>query len=153
LDGAYGVLQSREPLTTAYTQLFRQGYFEVVWVLVSRGDTDKPVLPGIAYEQMVIKFLEQVRSELTANGVAIDMAVFLSLLGADEVVFAGPSDLGPGGWSPAYFDRRNVLLPDVLIPADVSIGRGMRTAFDLVCQSVGLDGSVNYRDDGEWKAP
>ena len=81
------------------------------------------------------------------------MAVFLSLLGAEEVVFAGPSDFGTGAWEPAYFDRRNVLLPDLLIPADVSIGRGMRPAFDLICQPVGLDGSVNYGDDGEWKAP
>ena len=153
LDGAYGVLPTREPATTAYTQLFRQGFFEAVWVLVPLGNSDKPSLPGIAYEQMVIQFLEQVRSELTMNGVALDMAVFLSLLGADEVVFAGPSHFGDGGWTPAHFDRRNVLLPDILIPADVSIGRGMRLAFDLICQSVGLDGSANYREDGEWKAP
>lgn len=149
-DGAYGILPTREPATNAYTQLFRQGFFEAVWVLVPFGDSKLPVLPGIAYEQLTIQFLEQVRGELSASGVATDMAVFLSVLGADNVEFAGPSEFG-GGWTPAHFDRRNVLLPDVLIPADVSVGRGMRPAFDLMCQSVGLDGSMNYGEDGEWK--
>lgn len=150
-DGAYGTLPSHGATTTAYTQMFRQGYFEAVWVLVPFEDSEKPVLPSIAYEQLTIQFLEQVRVELAASGVALDMAVFLSVVGADEVVFAGPSDLGGGGWVPAHFDRRNVLLPDVLIPADVSVGRGMRPAFDLMCQSVGLDGSPNYGEDGERK--
>jgi len=152
LDGAYGRLPSAQSGTSAYTQVFRQGFFEAVWVLSPLGDESQPVLPGLAYEQYINHFLEQVREELVRQELALDMAVFVSLLGADEVVFAGPSDFG-FGYSSRRYDRKTVLLPDVLIPAEVSVGRGMRPAYDLMCQAVGLDGSVNYGADGEWIAP
>ena len=152
LDGAYGVLPSPQAGTAAYTQVFRQGFFEAVWVLSPFGEGPQPVLPSSAYEQYVNQFLGQVRGELDRQGLARDLAVFMSLLGADQVVFAGPSDLGMGGYVPRRFDRKAVLLPDVLIPSDVSVGRGMRPAYDLMCQAVGLDGSVNYGADGEWSS-
>jgi hypothetical protein len=150
-DGAYAAIPSREERAAGYTQLFRQGYFEGVWVLSPFGNVPEPVLPGVAYEDYVNRFLGQVRSELDRHGLRWDMAVFMSLLGADRVVFAGPSDMGFG--SAHYrFDRKSLLLPDVLIPAEVTPGRGMRPAYDLMCQSAGMDGSANYGPDGEWKA-
>jgi hypothetical protein len=150
-DGAYAAIPSRDERAAGYTQLFRQGYFEGVWVLSPFGNVTEPVLPGVAYEDYVNRFLGQVRGELGRQGLRSDMAVFMSLLGADRVVFAGPSSMGFG--SEHYrFDRQSLLLPDVLIPAEVSPGRGMRPAYDLMCQSAGMDGSANYGSDGEWKA-
>jgi len=150
-DGAYAVVPTRDERAAGYTQLFRQGYFEAVWVLSPFGDVTEPVLPGIAYEDYINRFLGQVRGELERHGLRQDMAVFLSLLGADRVVFAGPSDFGFG--SRHYrFDRQSLVLPDVLIPAEVMPGRGMRSAYDLMCQSAGMEGSANYGPDGEWKA-
>lgn len=149
-DGAYAVIPTRDERAAGYTQLFRQGYFEAVWVLSPFADVPDPVLPGVAYEDYINRFLGQVRGELGRHGLRWDVAVFLSLLGADSVVFAGPSDLGFG--SRHYrFDRQSLLLPDVLIPAEVSPGRGMRPAYDLMCQSAGMEGSANYGDDGEWQ--
>lgn len=150
-DGAYGGMPSREPGTSAYTQLFRNGFFEAVWVLTPFRDSERPVLPGVAYEQYVNQFLGQVRGELNRQGLAWDMSVFVSLLGADQVSFAAPADFG--GYESRTFDRRTILLPDVLIPADIQPGRGMRPAYDLMCQSVGLLGSENYGEDGEWQSP
>jgi hypothetical protein len=89
--------------------------------------------------------------ELDRHELRRDMAVFLSLLGADQVVFSGPSEDGSGA-SHYRFDRQSLLLPDVLIPADVTPGKGMRPAYDLMCQSAGLEGSANYGPDGEWTA-
>jgi hypothetical protein len=103
----------------------------------------------MAYEKYVNRFLGQVRGELDRHGLRWEMAVFLSLLGADQVVFAGPSDIGFGS-SHYRFDRSSLLLPDVLIPAEVMPGRGMRPAYDLMCQSAGLEGSPNNGPDGEW---
>ena len=131
--------------------MFRQGYFEAVWVLGPLAGTRDPVLPGVAYEKYINQFLGQVRGELDRLGLRWEMAVFLSLLGADKVVFAGPSDFGIG-FSHYRFDRQSLLLPDVLIPAEVMPGRGMRPAYDLMCQSAGMEGSLNYGRDGEWKA-
>lgn len=150
-DGAYAAIPSRERRAPGYTQFFREGYYEAVWVLSPYGDVPDPVLPGVAYEDYVNRLLAQVRGELDRHGLRWEMAVFLSLLGADRVVFAGPSDLGFGS-SHFRFDRQSLLLPDVLIPAEVSPGRGMRPAYDLMCQSAGIEKSTNYGDDGEWKA-
>lgn len=152
-DGAYAVIPTRDERAAGYTQLFRQGYFETVWVLsplVGVGGKD-PVLPGTAYERYINRFLEQVLAELDRHELRRDMAVFLSLLGADQVVFAGPSEDGFGA-SHCRFDRQSLLLPDVLIPAEVSPGKGMRPAYDLMCQSAGMEGSANYGPDGEWTA-
>ncbi len=150
-DGAYAPLPSRGEKPAGYTQLFRQGYFEGVWVLSPLGNSTTAILPSTAYEKYINEFLGLVRGELERHGLRRDIAVFLSLLGADKTLFAGPSDFGFG--SQDYkFDRQTLLLPDVLIPAEIMPGRGMRAAYDLMCQSAGLAGSANYGADGEWQS-
>lgn len=151
-DGAYAVIPTKDARAAGYTQLFRQGYFEAVWVLSPFGDVPAPVLPGIAYERYINDFLGQVRGELDRSGIVGDMVVLVSLIHADQVVFSGPSDFGMGSSTHYRFDRQSLLLPDVLIPAEVMPGRGMRPAYDLMCQSAGMEGSANYGPDGEWKA-
>jgi hypothetical protein len=150
-DGAFGpiVASGRKP---GYTQQFRQGYFEAVWELTPSDNVQKPVLPGGAYENYLNNFLTSVRAEFVAHDLAQGMVVFVSLVGADQVVFVGPSEMGLGwGHSEKQFDRKDILLPDALIEAEVTIGRGMRSTYDLMCQAAGYEGSKNYGEDGEWK--
>ncbi|MDO9437729.1 hypothetical protein [Hydrogenophaga sp.] len=61
-------------------------------------EVDEPTLPGIAYERYINGFVERVREELDPHGLRRDMAVFLSLLGADKVILQAlpTSDLAPG---------------------------------------------------------
>lgn len=151
-DGAYAVIPTKDKEAAGYTQLFRQGYFEGVWVLSPFGGINEPVLPSTAYEDYVNRFLGRVRGELNRQSIRWDMAVFMSLLGANQVVFYGPSELGFGLSRHYRFDRHSLLMPDVLISAEVMPGRGMRPAYDLMCQSAGMEGSANYGPDGEWKA-
>jgi len=148
LDGAYGSIPTAGRGHAGYTQQFRQGSFEVVWELAPFGDSADPVLPSIAYERYANSFLEAVRTQFEANGLSKEMVVFLSGIGANKVKMSGPSDLG--GSELRGFDRVDVLLPDVLIAPDVSVGRGMRPAYDLMCQAAGYEASENYGDDGEW---
>jgi hypothetical protein len=153
LDGAFGPIVSPGNQAPGYTQQFREGYFEAVWELAPFGDVTKPVLPGSAYESYVNQFLGNVRGEAAASNVAQQLAVFVSLIGANEAVLAGPSGMGRGwGYSVKGFDRKDILLPDVLIQPDESIGHGMRPAYDLMCQAAGYEGSPNYGADGEWQA-
>jgi hypothetical protein len=152
LDGAFApAVTSGRP--TVYTQQFRQGFFEAVWELVPLPGHAKPALPGLMYEQYVIKFLEAVRTELAAADISQELVVFLSLVGADEAVLAGPSDFGFGTPSFKTFDRRDILLPDVLIAQESSVGRGMRPAYDLMHQAAGFEGSPNFNATGEWQPP
>jgi len=151
LDGAYAPIVARG-VPPGYTQQFRQGFFEAVWKLSPFGNEPKPVLPGVIYEQYLNNFLGSVRSELNRLQQSGEMAVFLSLLNADETVLAGPHDLGiPGAYTVKGFDRKDVLLPDVLIDPETTIGRGMRPVYDLMCQAAGFEGSTNYDDAGEWR--
>lgn len=110
------------------------------------------MLHSVIYEQNINYFLEQVHAELAHQGLATDMSVFVSLLGADQVVFRTPTNLGMA-YSKLTFDRGAILRPDVLISSDVSCGLGMRPVYDMICQSVGLEGSGNYDGNGEWKDP
>jgi hypothetical protein len=151
LDGAYAPIVARGA-PPGYTQQFRQGFFEAVWKLSPLGNEPKPVLPGVMYEQYLNNFLASVRAELDRLQLSWEMAVFVSLLNADETVLAGPHDLGiPGAYTAKGFDRKDVLLPDVLIDAATAIGRGMRPAYDLMCQAAGFEGSANYDEAGEWR--
>ena len=152
LDGVVGSLNPDPLACAAYTQVFRNGFFEAASVLRPTGDVKEPVLSSTAYEKDLNEFLMQVRAELAAAGVSQDMAVMLSLLRAEEVMFAAPGDFGIG-YERGRFDRKVLLIPDVLLSARESVGKGMRSAYDLVSQSAGHRGSQNYGPDGEWKAP
>ncbi|OOG53199.1 hypothetical protein [Polaromonas sp. C04] len=93
------------------------------------------------------------RDSAHSTDVGQEIAVFVSLVSADQAVFVGPSDMGPGwGYSIKAFDRKDVLQPEIVINADTSIGKGMRPTYDLMCQAAGYDGSTNYGKDGEWRA-
>lgn len=150
LDGAFApIVASGKP--PGYTQQFRQGYFEAVWKLAPSGKEPTSVLPGVAYESYVNNFLGSVRGELSRLDLSQDLAVFMSLLDADQAVLSGPGEFGiSGSYSIKGFDRKDILLPDVLIDASSTIGRAMRPAYDLMYQAAGYEGSPNYGDDGEW---
>lgn len=151
LDGAYGSIPTGGRNRVGYTQQFRQGYFEAVWELAPFGDSPAPVLPSVAYERYVNGFLEAVRAQYGAHDISQELILFISLMGADKVKMSGPSEFGRSHGSDLRgFDRVDVLLPEVVILPEVSIGRGMRPAYDLMCQAAGYEGSDNYGADGEW---
>lgn len=152
LDGAYAPIVSAGA-TPGYTQQFRQGFYEAVWKLAPFDETrqPKPVLPGIMYEQEVNRFLGSVRGERDRLGLSGDLAVFLSLLDANQAMLSGPGEVGfPGSYTLKGFDRKDILLPDVLIEGTSTVGRGMRFAYDLMCQAAGYENSPNYDANGEW---
>jgi hypothetical protein len=49
-----------------------------------------------------------------------------------------------------YFDRKTLVLPDVLLPAELPPEQALRPVFDLVWQSAGIERSFNYNAAGEW---
>jgi len=51
------------------------------------------------------------------------------------------------------FDRRTVVLPDVLVPADADPHEGIKAMFDLLWQAAGMRGSINFDHDGRWAPP
>ena len=152
VDGALGVHYTGAAGTNRYSQFFRNGFFETVQVL----EMDRMMpsgrvnLPSLSYEQELITLLERFRLELEHIGVGQELTCMLSLtdatsveLGIDRFRFNLAKHQG-------FFDRKILVLPDVLLPADLSAKQALRPLFDLVWQSAGLGGSNNYNEAGEW---
>lgn len=49
-----------------------------------------------------------------------------------------------------FFDRKTLVLPDVLLPADLSAEQALKPVLDLVWQSAGMERSANYNAAGDW---
>jgi hypothetical protein len=143
VDGFATYAGTREPLRS-YTQLFRTGSVEAV-------DTDPyyilaperwQLFNPRGLEAAVTGALNTYCVLLRGLGVQSPLVVMTSIVGARNYHMQG----GPSGSaviSPHAIDRDVLILPDVLIAADVSanVDEVLRPVFDALWQSVGYDRS------------
>lgn len=153
LDGAL-VVRNETPQgqTHGYSQLFRNGFFESVYVLTSR-DNGLALLPSVSYEQYLISLLDGFRGEINRLDLDIECAVMLSLTRADEVRLGVRNDWDIFEPHQTRFDRKTLILPDVIAPAEAGSEQALKPAFDLVWQAAGFPGSRNYNEAGHWAPP
>lgn len=148
-DGALVVRNPRPEGTHGYSQLFRNGYFETVKVYPTPAE-GRVGLGSLAYEEQFIALLARLREEYTHLGVGTEMTCMVSILDADR------AELGFERWRymlddhQGFFDRKTLVLPDVLLPAESTPAQALKPVFDLVWQSAGMERSGNYNADGEW---
>lgn len=148
-DGALVVRNPRPEGTHGYSQLFRNGYFETVKVLAAAPEELAP-LGSIAYEHEFIALVRALRAEYTHLGIGTEMTCMVSLLRANR------AELGLNRWDynledhQGYFDRETLVLPDVLMPAELTEEQALRPVFDLMWQSAGIERSFNYDEAGNW---
>lgn len=148
-DGALVVHNPNARGTYGYSQFFRNGYFETVKVL-EFGQDHRARLGSLAYEEQFIALLTSLRNEYQRLGIGLEMTCMLSIIGAENV------ELGIDRFwfnlddHQGHFDRQVLVLPDVLLPSELSPDQALRPIFDLVWQSAGLEGSANYNAAGEW---
>lgn len=151
LDGAL-VVRNETPQgeTHGYSQFFRNGFFESTFVLTRRMDDGRVLLASRSYEEHLIALLGNFRGELDRLDINGECAVMLSLLRADEVKLGVQSDWGFDDPHQTLFDRKILVLPDIVARSEVSPEKAMKPAFDLMWQAAGLVGSRNYNNVGEW---
>ena len=148
-DGALVVRNPRPEGTFGYSQLFRNGYFETVKVYAFEGE-GRVGLGSLAYEEQFIVLLRRFRAECTHLGIGAEMTCMISILDADR------AELGFERWRymledhQGYFDRKTLVLPDVLLPSELSAETALKPVFDLVWQAAGMERSANYDAAGEW---
>lgn len=151
IDGALVVRnENAQGETHGYSQFFRNGFFESTYVLTHRFDEHRMVLPSLTYEQHLIALLGSFRGELDRLGIGYECSVMFTLLQANEVKLGVRMGLEFPDPHQTLFDRRYLLLPDVLVPADSTPENGLKPVFDLVWQSAGFPSSRNYNAAGEW---
>lgn len=147
-DGALVVRDPGPHGTHEYSQFFRNGFFETVKVL-TYAENERAALGSPLYEEQFISLLNRLRGEYEHLGVGTEMTCMVSILDADHV------ELRLRTWymfqgHQGHFDRKVLVLPDVLLPAELPAAQALRPLFDLVWQSAGLERSANYNDAGEW---
>ncbi|MFP8833458.1 helix-turn-helix domain-containing protein [Hydrogenophaga sp. XSHU_21] len=149
LDGAVVVGPRASDGVYAYSQQFRNGFFESVQVWNSVLEDGQVNLPSLAYEEQTIRLATHFRAELEHHGVGKELTCMLTLtsakqlrLGVNRMIFAQDGE--------GLFDRDVVAIPDVLLPADEDPRSSLKAAFDMVWQSAGYRWSLNYNEDGTW---
>jgi len=148
-DGALVVRNPGPEGTHGYSQLFRNGYFETVKVFPQAGE-GRVGLGSLAYEEQFLVLLRRLREEYAHLGVGTEMTCMVSILNADH------AELDFERWRymlddhQGYFDRKTLVLPDVLLPSELTPEQAMKPVFDLVWQSAGMERSANYNEAGEW---
>lgn len=119
-------------------------------MLTRRSGEDRAVLPSLRYEQQLIALLRNFRGELDHLGINNECAVMLALLRADEVRLGVDSYWGLDDSYQTLFDRKTLVLPDVVARSEATPEQAMKSAFDLMWQAAGFVGSRNYNSAGEW---
>ncbi len=153
IDGALCVRNPSPEGTHGYSQFFRSGFFEATYVLSRRNNAVKAHLPSTSYEEHLIALLKAFRRELAHLGIELETTVMLSILGADDVQFGVATDYDFLDDHQTLFDRRTVVLPDILAPRDAAPDQALRPVFDLVWQAAGFPSSRNYNAAGQWASP
>lgn len=148
LDGRLSIRGVNQSATYGYTQLFRTGIFETVGVYQPKTATQKAILPCETYEGQIIKFVTDIKSQLQFLDISGDVSIFMSVLKANELRLGIPLNYldGPNG----DFDRKELILPDVVIDPNGNIGTELRPVFDYLWQCAGYEGSKNYDRSGNW---
>jgi hypothetical protein len=149
VDGALSLSQATPSgEIPGYSQFFRSGFFEATYVAPTFGGPQR-VLQSTTIERSLITLLTEFRAELVHFGIDAEVAVMVSLLHADKLVLSTPP-VPPTerNGREATFDRKVVLLPDVLTQGDSAADQALRPMFDLLWQSAGYTRSFSYDESG-----
>jgi Predicted transcriptional regulator containing an HTH domain and an uncharacterized domain shared with the mammalian protein Schlafen len=142
---------SGDGLSRSYSQFFREGRAEFVRTFEDRAG-DGCYLPSTYYEDLCIRSVRVAVRRLGEFNIGAPFYVGLSLVNAKGytlgvsrmVAFMNDRELRP-------FDHQHMIFPMIEVQdAGLDASRFMRPAFDLVWNAVGMRGSLNYDESGEW---
>jgi hypothetical protein len=137
------------PTTRSYVQVFRSGSIEAVdaYLLHTELPDHQKQIPSIALEKEVIGAMR--RYLKAQDHMAIPMPIFAA------ITLLRVSNFRMSSYSPfpsPPIDRDRLILPEVLIEGyGADIGRALQPSFDALWQACGLEKSLNYDDEGNWR--
>ena len=148
LDGVVNFSGAHDSSSRAYTQVFRSGVVESVAVL--RTHDDRMLLPSVAYEQDVVKFLTSFLRFAGEFEIEPPYYVFLSLVGVRGCEFAvRAGTVWPDDVNQLREDM--LILPEVVVQdRDEKPDQLLRPVFDMVWNAFGFMRSFNYDDQNNW---
>jgi hypothetical protein len=148
-DGIVKHCSTSNELSSAYSQLFRNGVMEAVDVSMLLYGLERRVMPIEGIEKELIETLENYLKLLKTLGINPPILAALSFLGVRGFTMATPRMRF--GLASHPIDRDNLLMPEVLINSfDESASTILRPSFDTLWQSAGWQRSLCYDDKGNW---
>jgi len=140
LDGV--LLYSGGNPAFSYTQLYRNGVLEAVHGGVLAHEYEgRRVIPSIAYEEVVFRYLPLCFRALQEIGCNVPIVIAMTLTNVRGLQF-------PGGYA---IDRDTLVLPETVVE-DFSTppGKILKPMFDLVWNACGYSASANFDTEGNW---
>jgi len=151
LDGLVSVSGSKDAREShTYSILFRDGAVEGVDAGLLEWNGEERVIPSVAIEEYVQKYADLYVRLLRRLGVDAPLAIGLSFLNALDFKMGVSSDTMWFRDKPLGFDRRELLMPEVIVETDSVNYSQLRGAFDVMWQAAGWPGSLNFGEDGAW---
>lgn len=152
LDGLVSVSGSKDAREShTYSILFRDGAVEGVDAGLLEWNGEERVIPSVAIEEYVQEYADLYVRLLRRLGVDAPLAIGLSFLNALDFKMGVSSDTMWFRDKPLGFDRRELLMPEVIVETDSVNYSQLRGAFDVMWQAAGWPGSLNFGEDGAWK--
>lgn len=141
----------------SYVQLTRKGFIEAVesQMLEPRQLTvDGPpakIVPSVEWERGILQAFPGYLNALTELEIPLPYSLSLSLLNVRGFL------MYVGGFNRPYYDQlidRDHLLTEEILIESLSISHStmLRPLFDQVWNACGRGGSINYDEDGNWRA-
>ena len=153
LDGivTYPTNPATHPLRErAYTQMFRNGAAEALWVLEK--DEGQTILPAAGFEERTAEFVDHYLEVAARLGTEPPYYAFLTFLAGRDLVLRRFGQGRPvATLQRGTLTGTRIVLPEVVIEeADGDAFKALKPTFDLVWNAFGIVGSRNYDKHGNW---
>lgn len=132
---------------TSYIQVFRNGAIESV---MSYGEDEERNIPSLHLEEMILGAARRYINLLDDLGKPPPLIVRVSLFQVKGARLAVKS----GRFFPDReykIESNELLLPEILLDSSEMLEKSMKPIFDVLWQTAGHAGSINFEPDGTWK--
>jgi len=151
IDGYIGDSGSRNGKCESYFQIFRNGIIENVSCSQLTPKDASNHIPSVAFEERIMEKVTKYFELMKYLNIETPILIMISLLAVKGVKMGLSSiySLDSG----ECIDRDSIILPDILLE-DYAIKTEtvLKTAFDSIWQACGLDRSLNYDEQGNWRS-
>ena len=132
-----------------YTQIFRNGVFEVVDAFNFNTIDDLTKIPSVLYEKTLIKKLKNILEFYPQINIQPSIYVSLAFVDIKGKTLAIDHDYPID--APIPFDREVISTPEIIIDSfDIDPSLALQPLFDMVWQSVGYSRCGNYDQNGKF---
>ncbi len=150
LEGFLTYSQNTNGESYSYVQLYRNGIIEIVNGSILKDDAEEKYIPSIAYEKEILETVKSYIEFMKNQDIPTPVVMCLTLIGVKDFKI---SDQKRSFTHETFkIDKEILQLPEIIIETyeDINILKMLKPIFDLIWNSCGYEGSLNFSEDGNW---